>query len=498
MALTIAVGMMPANTGGIFTSSAVISAVAEQSVQKCLGFKKAASAEEITADSISEWTAEDVKAQIIDNIDAIGDSMQHDDCIFIWKEGDELYCLRLNRTDLKKTAIEGINAEIYSLENVSNDLAGCDVFYCTAFGFGMISSAEDVQDKLSDVSSSDAKNWLIKNIDAVKAAAPDDSSTCYFLFRFSGKIFYKGISSDDLTAEYVGASGFRWNMTTENKALSNISSWLEDSSRVFVWGALDAQQTKRDISAADVTMKANSAEIAAVQYNGTCLSEGTDYTVTYMADDGTALGSTPTEAGSYIVIISGIGEYTGEIRKPFTIVTYTAPAVTFEKGDGSVKLSWTAVEGAEQYGIAGEQNGKWTLLKKCESTSYTLSGLTAGKDYRVAVVAMIGGKWMLDYSNAVTVTPADTAVSLYPVVQTQVKDSKIGFKWNKIPGAEKYGIGVYQANKWVVKKQLDGSITTWTSPQVRSGRYRLVVLAKVGGQWINADVFKKSFYVTVP
>ena len=94
------------------------------------------------------------------------------------------------------------------------------------------------------------------------------------------------------------------------------------------------------------------------------------------------------------------------------------------------------------------------------------------------------------------VDPGNTS-DLYPVVKTQVKDHKIGFKWNKIPGAEKYGIGVYQAKKWVVKKQLDGSVTTWTSPQVSNGTYRLVVLAKVNGKWVNADVFKRSFYVTV-
>ena len=87
--------------------------------------------------------------------------------------------------------------------------------------------------------------------------------------------------------------------------------------------------------------------------------------------------------------------------------------------------------------------------------------------------------------------------NLYPVVKTQVKDHKIGFKWTKVEGAEKYGVGVYQANKWVVKKQVDASVTTWTSPQVSNGTYRLVVLAKVNGQWVNADVFKKSFYVTV-
>ena len=92
--------------------------------------------------------------------------------------------------------------------------------------------------------------------------------------------------------------------------------------------------------------------------------------------------------------------------------------------------------------------------------------------------------------------PGDTT-NLYPSVQTQVKNGKIGFKWTKVPGAEKYGIGVYQANKWKVVKQVDSSVTTWTSPQVGRGTYRLVVLAKVNGQWVNADVFKKSFYVTV-
>ena len=78
-----------------------------------------------------------------------------------------------------------------------------------------------------------------------------------------------------------------------------------------------------------------------------------------------------------------------------------------------------------------------------------------------------------------------------------MNNHKIGFKWNAVQGAEKYGIGVYQANKWVVKKQVDASVHTWTSPQVTSGTYRLVVLAKVNGQWVNTDVFKKSFYVTV-
>ena len=173
------------------------------------------------------------------------------------------------------------------------------------------------------------------------------------------------------------------------------------------------------------------------------------------------------------------------------------PTVSYEKGNGSVKLTWNTVSGAQKYGIAGYQNGAWQLLDKTTGSSYTLKNLKAGTNYKVAVIAMFNSNWNMDFSNAITVTPNEATVSQYPVVQTQVKDSKIGFKWNKIPGVEKYGIGMYQANKWKVIKQLDGNVTTWTSPQISSGKYRLAVLAKVNGQWVNADVFKKSFYVTV-
>ncbi|WP_295154468.1 fibronectin type III domain-containing protein, partial [uncultured Ruminococcus sp.] len=173
------------------------------------------------------------------------------------------------------------------------------------------------------------------------------------------------------------------------------------------------------------------------------------------------------------------------------------PEVSYEAGENSVKLKWTAVSGAEKYAVAGYQNGSWKNLAECTGTTYTLKDLKAGTNYKVAVLAKVNGVWNKDVSNAVTVTPKNPATNLYPVVQTQVKDGKIGFKWSKVQGAEKYGIGVYQANKWVVKKQLDGSITTWTSPQVKNGTYRLVVLAKVNGKWVSEDVFKKSFYVKV-
>ncbi|WP_295152566.1 cellulase family glycosylhydrolase [uncultured Ruminococcus sp.] len=173
--------------------------------------------------------------------------------------------------------------------------------------------------------------------------------------------------------------------------------------------------------------------------------------------------------------------------------------VKYTPGDGSVKLSWNSVSNAQGYGVFKYEGSSWKKVTEVTGTSYTLKDLTAGNNYKVSVVAKIDGKLGNDYSNAITVAPNNNSstTDLYPKVQTQVVNSKIGFKWTKVPGAEKYGIGVYQANKWKVVKQVDSTVTTWTSPQVANGTYRLVVLAKVNGAWVNADVFKKSFYVTV-
>ena len=222
-----------------------------------------------------------------------------------------------------------------------------------------------------------------------------------------------------------------------------------------------------------------------------------------------AKSATATQPGNSEYYIGSDGKYYTLSNGKYTEVQanswvipalgVSTPSVSYTAGEGSVTLKWNAVSNAEKYGVAVNRNGSWQIAGETTSTSYVLSGLTAGTSYQVAVVAQFDGSWYQDYSKAITVTPkqASTNTNLYPVVQTQVKDHKIGFKWNAVEGAEKYGIGVYQANKWVVKKQVDGSVHTWTSPQVANGTYRLVVLAKVNGEWVKADVFKHAFYVTV-
>ena len=187
----------------------------------------------------------------------------------------------------------------------------------------------------------------------------------------------------------------------------------------------------------------------------------------------------------------------------------TSMKMTLQYKDSSGK------ENYDEVASATAKSGEWTKL---ENKSYTIpsgasdlvlyveapdsltdfyiDNVQASKEGKASSVTNGGGTVNGKSNGGGNDNPEDTS-NLYPVVKTQVQNRKIGFKWNKVQGAEKYGIGVYQANKWVVKKQVDSTVTSWTSPQVAKGTYRLVVLAKVNGQWVNADVFKKSFYVTV-
>ncbi len=171
------------------------------------------------------------------------------------------------------------------------------------------------------------------------------------------------------------------------------------------------------------------------------------------------------------------------------------PTVSYEKGTGSVKLTWKAVPGAEKYGIAMYANGKWRMLGQGSGTSYVVNDLKAGVDYRVAVVTKINGEWNLDYSKAITVTPK--AGNRYPVVTSEVSGRQFRLNWTAADGAEKYGIAVYQSGKWQVKVQLKGDVTSYTSPKMNRGEYQMIVCAKVNGAWDTGDIKNRTFIVTI-
>jgi hypothetical protein len=173
---------------------------------------------------------------------------------------------------------------------------------------------------------------------------------------------------------------------------------------------------------------------------------------------------------------------------------YTAPTVSYIPGDSSVRLTWTTVNGAEKYAVCGFINNSWKELAEGNGTSYTLKNLKAGTNYKVAVIAKVDGEWQQDFSNAITVTPA---ISRYPKVTSEVSGNRFRLKWARVPNAEKYGIAVFQDNKWKVQAQVNGNVTTYTSPGIGKGTYTMVVCAKVNGEWDISSINSRAFKVTI-
>lgn len=175
--------------------------------------------------------------------------------------------------------------------------------------------------------------------------------------------------------------------------------------------------------------------------------------------------------------------------------------VTYTRGDGCVKLDWSASENAEKYAVCGFVSGKWRILAEGYGTSYVLDDLSSGNYYKVAVIAKTNGVWSKDISNAVYVTPKAVEAHGYPEVSSVVYDEnthQFRLNWSAFDNAEMYGIAVKSAGKWKVQAYTDGDTTEFTSPKLRAGnKYEVVICAKVGGKWDISDIAGRSFTVAV-
>ncbi|MBR0529465.1 MAG: leucine-rich repeat domain-containing protein [Ruminococcus sp.] len=68
--------------------------------------------------------------------------------------------------------------------------------------------------------------------------------------------------------------------------------------------------------------------------------------------------------------------------------------------------------------------------------------------------------------------------------------------WSSVSGAEKYGIAVQLAGKWRV--QLYSNTPVITSPRLNPGdTYKLLIAAKVNGEWDLSNINSRAFTVTV-
>ncbi len=158
-------------------------------------------------------------------------------------------------------------------------------------------------------------------------------------------------------------------------------------------------------------------------------TEGTSATLTNL-----------TENTEYQIVVKAIAENgIYSVSDPLTITLagpLDTPVVTATAGDGTAKLSWTAVKDATSYEISYLVNGEYVSLGTVTSTGATLKNLANGQEYTFIVTA-IADDGRTSVSEPVKVTPVAPLAA--PVLTITDKGNDVyNFKWTAVEGASSY------------------------------------------------------------
>ena len=210
-----------------------------------------------------------------------------------------------------------------------------------------------------------------------------------------------------------------------------------------------------------------------VYYNGSLLTQGKDYTVSYKNN---------TVAGTATAVVTGKDRFKGTLSKTFTINKKDLSKAT-------AKLSYTTA----------------TYSGKAKTPKVTISGLTKGTDYKVtytnnkaigtATVKITGinsctGSQVKKFTIKLG-TPKNVKVNLRASSTSGYNDVKV--TWNKVAGAAYYRVYYKKASddSYKYKKVSKGSTTSKIFYDLKSGtQYKIKVIAYTSSG-------KKSSYSSV-
>lgn len=175
--------------------------------------------------------------------------------------------------------------------------------------------------------------------------------------------------------------------------------------------------------------------------------------------------------------------------RPAAPATLTATAAV-----GQVELEWTAVPDADSYRLISWTDGQtaWQRIGdplSSTTTSYTHTGLIAGRTYyyRVsAVIHSIEGAWTESVSDVPSAPPA-------PVLTATTAVGQVNLSWSEVTGAGSHILIVWTdaQNAWIrIGDPLSGDTTSYTHSGLSAGQtyyYRVsAVVSGTEGAWSNS------------
>ena len=149
-------------------------------------------------------------------------------------------------------------------------------------------------------------------------------------------------------------------------------------------------------------------------------------------------------------------------------------------GNGQVALTWDKVSGATNYVIYSYADGKYTKQGYSDTTSFTVTGLTNGKEYGFIVRSYANGTWCgWQPSDAIFATPVNAKPQN---VQAMAGDKEVHLIWDDVDGAEEYVIYSYVDGNYA--KLGYSEYSGYTAEGLTNGRkYGFIVKAWVNGRW---------------
>ena len=113
--------------------------------------------------------------------------------------------------------------------------------------------------------------------------------------------------------------------------------------------------------------------------------------------------------------------------------------------NGSFKLSWNKVNGAEKYELYIKQaDGSYKLMKTTTATSFTTAFATYGKQYSYKMRAVKGNT---KFAYSAVVNAKNTKKLQAPTAKVTVNaNGTFKLSWNKVAGADKYELYIKQVN----------------------------------------------------
>lgn len=200
----------------------------------------------------------------------------------------------------------------------------------------------------------------------------------------------------------------------------------------------------------------------AVKNGKTTLKSGTHYTVSYKNN---------TKIGKATVTIKGVEKsgYSGTKTLTFNILSGVTKSLKATQSTSAIKLAWSKVAGATGYRVYRHDGKKWVKLADTKNTTYTVSKLKAGTNYKYAVKAYTTvGKtvyWSASYAQISTATKPAT-----PTVKVSAGKKQAALSWNKVTGASGYVVYYSTSKNGTYKKLATVKGTSYTAKKLATGK----------------------------